>query len=52
MSQPEGAALLDELATAARTSPRFRRALRSVDIGDEVPKEVRERLDRFLESPP
>lgn len=50
MSQPEGAALLDKLDAAARTSQRFRRALRSVDVGDEVPRAVRERLFRFLQS--
>lgn len=51
MSQPEGAELLEELDAAARTSPRFRRALRSVHVGDEVPKGVRERLFRFLQAP-
>lgn len=51
MSQPEGTALLEELDAAARTSPRFRRALRSVDLGDDVPKEVRKRLFRFFQAP-
>ncbi len=51
MSQPEGAALLEELEAVARTSPRFRRALRSVHVGDEVPGKVRERLFRFLRAP-
>lgn len=53
MSRPEGAPLLEQLDVAARTSlsPRFRRALRSVNVGDEVPAEVREQLFRFLRAP-
>lgn len=51
MFRPAGAALLEQLDAAARTSPRFRRALRSVNVGDEVPVEVREQLFRFLRAP-
>ena len=52
MAQPDDAALLDELDTAARRSARFRRALSSVWVGEEVPREVRQRLFRFFQTPP
>lgn len=44
---PEGQALLEELDAAARRSRRFRTALASVFFDDEVPKQVRDRLERF-----
>ena len=47
----EGAALLDAIDAGARTSRRFRLALRSAFMGDEVPTAVKERLRRFLEPP-
>lgn len=43
----DGAELLEALETAARRHPRFRSALRSAFLGDEVPDVVRERLQRF-----
>ncbi len=47
----DGSQLLDELDAAARRSPRFRRALQSAWMGDEVPTSVRERLGRFFKTP-
>ena len=52
MAQPDGAALLDELDTSARRRACFRRALSSVWVGVEVPREVRQRLFRFFQTPP
>lgn len=43
----EGRELLEELDTAARRSSRFRSALAFAFFGDEVPKGVREQLERF-----
>lgn len=43
----EGAALLDAIDTAARRNSRFRRALRSAFMGDEVPIAVKERLAKY-----
>ena len=51
MLEPDGAALLDALDTAARRSARFRLALGSVWVDEEVPEEVRQRLFRFFETP-
>lgn len=49
----EGAALVEAIDAAARHSPRFRRALGSVHMGDEIPAFVRARLGRFrAEQPP
>lgn len=47
----DGAQLLDAIDTGARRSARFRRALRSAYMGDEVPAPVRSRLQRFLGPP-
>jgi hypothetical protein len=44
----EGSALLEAIDAAARRSVRFRRALRSVYMGDEVPAPVTQRLGRFF----
>ena len=43
----EGRALLEELDAAARRSARFRSALAFAFFGDEVPKGVRDQLQRF-----
>ena len=51
LARPEGVALLEEIDAAARRSRRFRQALASVWVHDEVPEEVRGRLFRFFESP-
>jgi hypothetical protein len=47
----EGAPLLDAIDVGARRSARFRRALRSAYMGDEVPAAAKSRLQRFLDSP-
>lgn len=47
----KGAPLLDAIDVGARRSARFRRALRSAYMGDEVPAVAKSRLERFLESP-
>jgi hypothetical protein len=47
MAQPEGKELLDEVDSAARRSPRFRLALKSVSMGDQIPTKVQEQLLRF-----
>jgi hypothetical protein len=44
---PEGADLLDAIDTAARRNARFRQALRSAFMGDEVPAVVKDRLAKY-----
>ena len=48
LATADGSALLDVIDTAARRSPRFRCALRSAYMGDEVPASVRTQLRRFV----
>lgn len=51
LATPDGADLVEAIDTAARPSERFRRALRSSYMGDEVPEPVKRRLERFFEAP-
>lgn len=51
LATPAGADLVDAIDTAARRSARFRRALKSAYMGDEVPMPVKSRLGRFFAAP-
>jgi hypothetical protein len=48
LARADGSALLEAIDTAARRSVRFRRALRSAYMGDEIPVPVKQRLGRFF----
>jgi hypothetical protein len=49
LASADGNDLLQALDSAVRQHPRFRRALESVFMGDEVPEVLRSRLGRFLD---
>jgi hypothetical protein len=51
LTTPEGASLVDAIDAAARHSGRFRRALRGVVMGAEVPDAVKNRLRDSAEGP-
>jgi hypothetical protein len=51
LARPQGAALLKEIDAAARRSPRFRQALGSVWLDQEVEAAVRRQLFRFFDAP-